>query len=177
MARKMRRLYTASKRKWQQGRFQTVYGENETLFSEGIYPTKLTAEDMPEWYVYGRYYKQWGYLSAKGVKSLVYEPNRFSNHMFKDDFLYISYSDPIVLASDRQPGGFKYTGFDEYIFGSVIVRFLRAAERYSDYDITVIKAQIEEKRLWFKESYPEDYALEVPMDRPYFDAPEVECEG
>ena len=69
---------------------------------------------------------------------------------------------------------FKYAGFDEYIYGSVIVSFLRAAEKYSGYDITEIKAQIEDKRLWFKAHYPEDYALEVLGDKPYFDASEVE---
>ena len=48
---------------------QHVYVENEDgyLFAQAIYPTKIKAEDLPEWYVYGRYYKCFGYLSAKGV--------------------------------------------------------------------------------------------------------------
>ena len=108
---------------------------------------KIKIDDLPDWYVFGRFYKHWGYLSAKGVKSLVYEPNRFSNHMFKDDFLYISYDAQIVPNPDRQTTWHKYTGFDEYIYGSAIISFLRAAEQYSGYDITEIKAQIEEKLL------------------------------
>lgn len=132
-----------------------------------------TYAEIPDWYVFGRFYKHWGYLSAKGVKSLVYEPNRFSNHMFKDDFLYISYDAQIVPNPDRQTTWYKYTGFDEYIYGSAIISFLRAAENYSGYDITEIKAQIEEKRLWFKQTYPDDYALEVTKDRPFFDASEA----
>lgn len=174
MSRKMARLYTESKTNWRTGHFTTVYGKDDTLFSGGTYPTKIKAEDLPEWYVFGRFYKHWGYLSAKGVKSLVYEPNKFSNHMFKDDFLYISYDAPIVPNLDRQATWYNYTGFDEYIYGSAIVRFLCAAEKYSDYDISEIKAQIEDKRLWFKQTYPDDYALEVSEDRPFFDAPEVE---
>ena len=35
-------------------------------------------------------------------------------------------------------------------------------------DISGIKEQIEKKRLWFKETYPEFYKLEVSADRPYF---------
>ena len=174
MPRRLARLYTQSKTNWRTGHFKTIYGKDETLFSGGIYPTKIKADDLPEWYVWGRYYKHWGYLSAKGVKCLVYEPCKFSNHMFKDDFLYISYDAPIIPNPDRQANWFKYAGFDEYIYGSVIVSFLRAAEKYSGYDITEIKAQIEDKRLWFKEHYPEDYALEVSGDKPYFDASEVE---
>ena len=86
----------------------------------------------------------------------------------KDDFLYISYDRPIELESDREKHIYKYRGFDEYIYGGVIVDFLRAAEKYSGYDISGIKGQIEKKRLWFKETYPEFYKLEVSADRPYF---------
>ena len=35
------------------------------LFADGIYPTKVKPEDLPDWYVYGRYYKCFGYISAK----------------------------------------------------------------------------------------------------------------
>lgn len=174
MARKLAHLYAETKRDRHSGNYKLISGKDGTLFSCGIYPTKLTAADLPEWYVFGRYYKHWGYLSAKGVKSLVYEPSKFSNHMFKDDFLYISYDKPITPNPDRSFGFYKYIDFDEYIYGSVIVSFLLAAEKYSGYDISAIKAQIEDKRLWFKETYPDDYALEVSDDKPFFDAPEVE---
>ena len=40
------------------------------------------------------------------------------------------------------------------------------------YDISAIKEQIERKRLWFKETYPEFYELEVPRDQPFFTIPE-----
>ena len=82
MARKLAHLYSETKTNQRTGMYKMIYGKDETLFSGGIYPTKITASDLPEWYVHGRYYKHWGYLSAKGVKSLVYEPSKFSNHMF-----------------------------------------------------------------------------------------------
>ena len=169
MARKLAHLYSESKTNRRSGLYKVIYGKDETLFSGGIYPTKITPNELPEWYVHGRYYKHWGYLSAKGVRSLVYEPSKFSNHMFKDDFLYISYDAPIEPNPDRSATFFKYVGFDEYIYGSVIISFLLAVEKYSGLDITRIKAQVEDKRLWFKETYPSDYALEVPDDQPYFE--------
>ena len=86
--------------------------------------------------------------------------------MFKDDFLFISYEKPITHTTDSI---LDYTGHDEHIYGGFIVKFLKAAEKYSGYDISEIKAQIEDKRLWFKENYPGDYAHEVPQDKPFFD--------
>ena len=168
MARKLANLYSESKTNSRTGHRQWIYGKDGTLFSGGIYPTKITAEDLPEWYVYGRYYKHWGYLSALGVKHLVYHPCKYSNHMFKDDCLYISYDKPIVPNTDWDKSFDRYTGFDEYIYGSALVHFLKAAEKYSGYDITEIKTQIEEKRLFFKSTYPEFYELEVPEDKPFF---------
>ena len=38
-----------------------------------------------------------------------------------------------------------------------------------NYDISKIKEQIEDKRLWFKVTFPEFYALEVSRDKPFFD--------
>ena len=136
------------------------------LFSHGRYKTKIRAEDLPEWYVFGYFYKCHGYLSANGIKHMVYRPNKSWNHMFKDDFLFISYDKPIRHTSDRIT---DYVNYDERIYGGIIVEFLEAAEKYSGYDISEIKAQIEDKRLWFKEHYPDDYAHEVYLDKPYFD--------
>ena len=53
--------------------------------------------------------------------------------------------------------------------GGYIVSFLKAAEQYSEYDISGFKVQIEEKRLWFKQAFPEDYKHEVSADKPYFE--------
>ena len=123
MSRKLANLYSESKTNSRTGHRQLIYGKDGTLFSGGTYPTKITAEDLPEWYVYGRFYKHWGYLSAAGVKHLLYIPNKWSNHMFKDDCLYISYNAPIVPNADSRSFE-RYTGYDEYgacegkIFGS-----------------------------------------------------------
>ena len=46
---------------------------------------------------------------------------------------------------------------------------MNAAEKYSGYDITEIKAQIEDKRLWLKETFPDTYKVEVHNDKPFFE--------
>ena len=136
---------------------------NGFLLSGGRYRTKIRPEDLPEWYVFGYLYKRHGYISAKGVRHLVYRPNKCWNHMLKDDFLFISYDKPIESSNDDL---FSFTGYDERIYGGIIIDFLKAAEKYSNYDISGIKAQIEDKRHWLKSHYPEDYKHEVPNDKP-----------
>ena len=59
------------------------------LFADGVFPTKLFASDLPEHFVYGYMYKRHGYISAAGVKHLLYVPNYVFNHRHKDDTLYI----------------------------------------------------------------------------------------
>ena len=113
------------------------------------YKTKILPTDLPEWYVYG-----------------YYRPQKHWNHMFKDDFLFVSYDKPITHTGDTV---MSYKGHDELIYGGMIIDFLLAAEKYSGYDITEIKEQIEDKRLWLKATFPDAYQAEVRRDRPFFD--------
>jgi len=152
-------LYTETKTVWKNCQHVIICNEDGALFSNRCYKTKILPSDLPEWFVEGNYYKNQGYLSAKGVKHLLYDPNLHTNHMFKDDFLYISYDKPITTV-DGERGVFKFEGFDEYIWGWNIVKFLKAAEKYSGYDITGIKEQIEKKRQWFENTFPEFYRSE-----------------
>lgn len=69
--------------------------ESKTLFSQGKYPTKLTYWDLPDCFLSGTYYGAKGYLRTDSIKGLWYQPCYHTNHMFKDDFLYISYQHPI----------------------------------------------------------------------------------
>ena len=68
--------------------------ESKTLFSQGKYPTKLTYQDLPGCFLSGTYYGARGYLRTDSIKGLWYKPCYHTNHMFKDDFLYISYQHP-----------------------------------------------------------------------------------
>lgn len=152
--------YTDERVVFKDGKHQ-LEKNNDFLYSNGKYKTKLTKEDMPNYYIESLYYAyNHGFMNASGVKYIVYKSNKFSNHMFKDDFLYISYNKPITENKDKNSFDF-YEGYDEYVWGSNIISMLKAIEKYSNYDISEIKKQIEEKRIWFKENYPTDYEHEV----------------
>ena len=121
------------------------------LYSDGRYPTKILPSDLPEWFVYGYLYKRHGYISAKGVKHLLYVPNyAFDNHLHKDDILFISYKTSIE-PYETEIGRLWYKGYDYLICGSIIVDFVDAAERFSDYDVSEIQWEIKRKRAWYYE--------------------------
>lgn len=96
-----------------------IQNDDFTLFS-GHHKTKIKEEDLPEWYVFGRYYKLWGFLSTKGITDLRYIPNLWINHFLKDDCLLISYSGKIEEHPDSI-GFEKYSGVDERVWGNEIL--------------------------------------------------------
>lgn len=121
------------------------------LFAKGIYRTKIRPEDLPDWYVKGYIHRQEGYLCAKGVRYLLYKPNYLTGHRNKDDFLFISYNDPIEPdAEDRR--GIWFHGYDHVVWGDMINDFLQAAKRHSNYDISSIMEELEKKERWYQES-------------------------
>ncbi len=132
-------LYTIDKSEYHPGQWDYRKDPDGYLFSRGKYRTKVRPEDLPAWYVYGRYYKQYGYLSAKAVKYLVFVPSKNSQRNAKDDCLLISYHLPIVPSPDR-PGW--YDGYDYLIYGSAIPPFLKAVEQYSDCALAQNQLQI-----------------------------------
>ena len=160
-------IYTEGK--FGKGFREIVDTENPNLYSWGKYPTKITAKDLPEdyikihsrvlWYMYG-------YLKTSGIVDMAYKARKI-NHMFKDDYLYISYKEKL-----KQETG--YLGFPEYtnediaICGNSIIPIILAAEKYSNFDATEIKKQIEDKRVWFRDNKPDDYKHEVGVDEELF---------
>lgn len=151
-------LYTKEKIVLQNRRHQYIEDETGYLFAQGIYPTKIKAEDLPEWYVYGRYYKCFGYLSAKGVVDMKYVPSKYSNHFLKDDFLFISYNTPISENPEASGIIDAYTGYDERIYGNEILSFLKAAKKHSAYDISELAQMIQDKADWIVQTFPEEYS-------------------
>ena len=98
---------------------------------------------------------------------------------FRDSYMINTFRDmfgqqikPTILKGMYHHTGdtvMSYKGHDELIYGGMIIDFLLAAEKYSGYDITEIKEQIEDKRLWLKATFPDAYQAEVRRDRPFFD--------
>ena len=154
-------LYTVGIRVIKDHHLQYIESDDGTLFS-GHRRTKILAQDLPEWYIYGRYYKCWGYMSTKGITDLLYVPNKFVNHFLKDDRLYISYGGKITEIVSPEDGSCydRYTGYDETVWGPEIINILQGARLYSDYDISGIIRQIKEKKDWLIHEYPDEFGPE-----------------
>lgn len=133
---------------------QYIKSNDDTLFS-GWHKTKIKANDLPEWYIFGRFYNCHGYMSTKGIQDMIYVPNLYSDNFLKEDFLFISYSGQIEKVSDSTPAWERYKGYDEYVTGSYIISILRGARAYSDYDITEIKEQMRQHRQYLCSIFPE----------------------
>lgn len=146
-----------------EGRFgkrlrETRDEDNQYLYSKGIYPTKIKKEELPEDYIRIMSRTHWylrGYLKTSEIVDMKYEMRKI-NHLFKDDYLYISYHEP--LRKEQITRGYSdYVNYDVCICGSDIIPVVLAAEKYSGYDISEIRKQIEVKRIWYKENCYDDY--------------------
>lgn len=57
--------YSIEKIKYEKHQYHYIKDPNDYLYVDSQYNTKITADDLPDWFVYGRFYKRFGYLSAK----------------------------------------------------------------------------------------------------------------
>lgn len=150
-------LYTIEDFKCVGGHLRYVTNEDGTLFS-GHYRTKIKPEDLPEWYLHGRYYKRWGYMSTRGITDLAYLPSRFSNHYLKDDCLFISYGGSITETSDPNASPYeRYQGWDERVWGNEIITILRGARKYSGYDIEPFIENLKWKKAYMQTEFPDQF--------------------
>lgn len=158
MKKKLRNnLYTTQKLSRVNGQLKYITNEDGTLFS-GPYKTKIMPEDLPEWYIYGRYYKRFGYLSTKGITDMLYLPNMHFNHFLKDDCLLIAYGGEIKeIPGESLALIGRYAGYDEYVCGTEIIEILKGARKYSGYDISSFIEKIKEKKSWLIEKFPEEF--------------------
>lgn len=121
--------------------------EDKTLYSYGIYKTKLKRSDLPEWYIYGIYYKHYGYMSCKNINQLEFTGNKFTNHLFKDCFLRVTYNN-------------KLSNSDEFethrIWGNSIISFLIGCQKHG-YDIESIKKDVDRHIIALKSRCDEDW--------------------
>lgn len=132
--------------------------KNEYLYSLGWHPTKIKEEDLPKDYIKFRSKTIWyltGFVKTSGVKDLYYDYTK-ENHLFKDDYLYISYDRKIERTKDE-------FGFDEIRYFNVSIsgwdsiKVLLAIEKNSTIDTTEVRNKIKEKFNWWKEIEQKDY--------------------
>lgn len=132
--------------------------DNEYLYAQGRYFTKIKPEDLPEDYIKIHSRSIWymnGYLKTSGIIDIKYKWRKI-NHLFKDDYIYISYKEKL-REEKTSWGSTDYANYDICICGNSIIPIILAAEKYSNIDISELKKQIEEKRVWYKEHCKDDY--------------------
>lgn len=120
--------------------------------------SQFTAKDLPPWFVHGRYWKRFGYLSAKGVKDLHYRHPRvdFINHAMRDDSLYVSFNKPIVVTSEKP--FINVEGYFVVFGGWDIVDYLKAVKRYSpQVDTSGIEQAIRDRLYEFLKYWPDEH--------------------
>ena len=123
---------------------------NGYLLAEGRYRTKIKSEDMPDWFVYGYLYKRHGFISAKGVVDIIYEPNySIKNHWHKYDNFYISYTRKMTRTVDD---GYTHCQDYDYIMDAHIAYdFLKKVKKYSpNFDTSEIERELYLKTCWFE---------------------------
>lgn len=133
---------------------------NGYLFADRTWKTKIKPEDLPPWFVYGRFYKCFGYMTTKGITDMVYIPSRFSNHFLKDDCLMIAYGGKIKelpYDGDHYSRLDRYEGWDERVWGGEILSMIRGARKYSNYDISDLVKQLEDKVVYMRENFPDQF--------------------
>lgn len=132
--------------------------ENEFLYSKGHYLTKIKEKDLPEDYTKFKSRTIWytiGYIKTSGVKDLYYTYIK-ENHLFKDDYLYISYDKKIEEYKDKY-GCEEIRNYDFLFCGNDILKVLFDIEKNSNIDTKKIRNKIKEKFEWWKENEQNDY--------------------
>lgn len=131
---------------------------NENLYSMGRYPTKIKVEDLPEDYIKFQSRVIWymtGYLKASGVVDIDYKAMKI-NHLFKDDYLYISYNEKLKVKKGWL-GLDEIVNYDVCICGNDIIPILLAIKKYSNIDINKVKMKINDKLDWYRKNCRDDY--------------------
>lgn len=150
----VKNVYSIEKIAKVNNQIQYIKSDDGTLFS-GWHKTKIKLSDLPDWYIFGKYYNCHGYMSTKGIIDMVYVPNLYTDSFLKDDFLFVSYNGKIEKVSDSVPAWERYKGFDEYVSGSYIISILRGARTYSNYDISGIMEQMRKQRQYLCSIFPD----------------------
>ncbi len=143
--------YTQIKTHYEKGAFKESELEGGRLYAQGIYPSSMTPETLPEHFV-EIWYRGKKYYDVKNVIDVVYKPSYWSdNHLFKDDALYISWREPLRLHKD-QTFTF-YENYDAVIWGWGIKEFVDAALRYAKGEMRDkfidISRKLVNKMIWY----------------------------
>lgn len=149
---------------------ETADTDNPYLYSYGRYKTKIREEDLPDDYIpiFSRSIRYMnGFLKTSGIVDMDYTYCK-ENHLFKDDYIYISYSEKLQTEISKW-GYVDIINYDICICGNAIIDVVLAAEKYSGFDTHEIRKKIEEKRVWLRDNEPDYYNSAVKEDKDIFD--------
>ena len=141
----MKRLnsFIYTKGKFDRGYGRPVDTDTEYLYSKGRYKTKIKKEDLTDDYIeiHSRVIEYMtGYLKTSGIVDIDYQ-YILENHIFKDDYLYISYKEK--LKKEKASYGREYiVNYDVCICGNDIIPILLAIEKNSNINIDKVKEKI-----------------------------------
>ena len=96
-----------------------------------------------------------GFLKTSGIVDIQYKMSKL-NHLFKDDYIYISYKEKLKQETDEY-GYDHYTNYDACFCGPDILDIAHAVEKYSHLDISHIRKGMKEKVWWLKKNEPDFY--------------------
>ncbi|MCD8253479.1 MAG: hypothetical protein LUD40_16480 [Phocaeicola dorei] len=137
---------------------ETLDTTSGTLYSKGKYKTKIKVEELPSNYIEFFSRSIWymtGYLKTSDIKDVKYRALKI-NHLFKDDYIYLSYDKPIQPIT-TQWGSLDYDDYDLCICGNSIIPIIFAVEENSHLDLSEVKQQVNEKAKWYAENYGDRY--------------------
>ena len=146
------RIYFVEKFKKVDNTLKLITSADRTLYS-GNYKTKILADDLPDWYIGGIYYKRKGYMSAKGIIDMVYCPSRYCDSFLEEDILLVSFNKKIEKCEDKATVYASYINYDEAISGASIIKIIDAAWRFSGYDISTLMKELQEQKDWLKKTF------------------------
>ena len=96
-----------------------------------------------------------GFLKTSGVVDIQYKMAKL-NHLFKDDYVFISYKEKLKVEEDRF-GFIDYVNYDACFCRPDILDIAHAVEKYSHLNISHIRKGMKEKVLWLKKNEPDFY--------------------
>ena len=95
-----------------------------------------------------------GYVKTSGVQDVYYTYIK-ENHLFKDDYLYISYNGKLELKKTYY--GIECKNYDFCVCGLDNIPILLEIEKNSKVDTTLVRKKIIEKFEWWKTNEKADY--------------------
>lgn len=127
--------------------------EDGTLFSKAHYPTKILPDELPSSFIHARIGKLFGYYDASRVVGVAYRPNKWINHLFRDDSLYLSFSESNLAPDDWDHIDIILGGWD-IVSGLAALEYLSAIPKSK---LERLQEALVDKVKTYQKTHPEEH--------------------